>query len=406
MKKLRLLLTVFCILALCVATFTVSTASAEANGPTIGNTTFASDSEIGSVFSWADGSSDAHQRGIDTTTDHTGDGSYSLKMTNFAAHHHMVRFAITGLTAGKDYKFSVWMKIEDFFPAPGDGGSGAYINVGASQDTYSNKMGWGNDLEENSSRDWTYYECFLSPEEDTNYVVVRLWSAIGSLWVDDMKIEEVKPNTDPIIPDASFAAQDLDAGWWSWKDGTASKTIDTTMDKTGDGSYSLKVTNETQCHHVLRIEATNLVVGMDYTFSAWMKPENVYMKSDAGAGAYINIGASADNYSNQIGWGNDVEQPLTRDWDLREATFTASATTYYINIRLWSASGTLWVDDLKLTPHAVIELETDDAGLVDGKFASQSVKGRWKDGWKNGGLYEWSTESHTKDGTGSLKVTT
>ncbi|MBQ1942502.1 MAG: hypothetical protein II368_02510 [Clostridia bacterium] len=105
MKKLRLLLTVFCILALCVATFTVSTASAEANGPTIGNTTFASDSEIGSTFSWTSGSSEVCQKTIDTTTDHTGDGSYSLKLMNTEAKHNMTRFKITNLTAGKDYKF-------------------------------------------------------------------------------------------------------------------------------------------------------------------------------------------------------------------------------------------------------------------------------------------------------------
>ena len=117
MKKLRCLLVVFALIALCSSILTASAIAETENVPTIGNTTFASATESGSTFSWTSGSSEVCQKTIDTTTDHTGDGSYSLKLTNTEAKHNVTRFKITNLTAGKDYKFSIWLKLENFTPA-------------------------------------------------------------------------------------------------------------------------------------------------------------------------------------------------------------------------------------------------------------------------------------------------
>ncbi len=187
-------------------------------------------------------------------------------------------------------------------------------------------------------------------------------------------------------------------GLTSWSGGWTSD--ETTCTKTVENG-AVKLSNSVSGNQYVS-QKVNLVAGETYQLNASIKTDSLVSEGD-GTGGSIHISSSASEIGlAYVGYCGNGEDYGTTDWKDFSKTFTVTTSgEYSVYIRLWGASGTMWVDDVSLAYGDKFSIELDD-----GKFtSSNSFSANWNAGWLNtGATHAWDSASHTSDGTGSLKI--
>lgn len=125
---------------------------------------------------------------------HTDDGTGSLKIehgvglctSSYAAEN-------VYLVQNAKYKVSGWIKTENMNITSANNNVGAYF---AFDEKYNFFFGA---VEQNGTKDWTYYEAyFTATETATHKMECKIWGANGTAWFDDIEIEMVA-EVDPEI---------------------------------------------------------------------------------------------------------------------------------------------------------------------------------------------------------------
>ncbi len=113
----------------------------------------------------------------------------------------------------------------------------------------------------------------------------------------------------------------------------ATYSYDTTVKKEGNQSFKMVYESKVKAHQYYEmIQNVDTVPGKTYTFSGWVKADNIY-------GDTFNMFAN--------GWSENVSLIGTFDWQPFEKTFTATANTTTVRLTFQSPCDALWIDDFK-----------------------------------------------------------
>ncbi len=196
------------------------------------------------------------------------------------------------------------------------------------------------------TNDWQLVEKeFTTPAEPNTswYVRLRLWEASGTVWFDNVKLQELHDN---ILTNGNMETAGGPLSDWS-DSGDGTIIMDTTTKYAGLASG--KITNSATIDDTMLLQHyPALKPNTTYRFTAMMKTDNV-VKNDinkTSSGAIIQLYTGGGNWFFPTGGLTG-----TNDWQLVEKEFTTPAepnTSWYVRLRLWEASGTVWFDNVCL----------------------------------------------------------
>jgi hypothetical protein len=247
------------------------------------------------------------------------------------------------LKANTKYRFRVMVKTSNIVKSnPADNYSGAIIQLyagGANMFLPTGGLAGTNG--------WQLVEReFTTPATPNTswYVRLQLKNASGTVWFDNASLKEVNDN---ILSNGDM--EEIGSPLTDWiPTGSGVKTRDTATKYSGAASgkiYNSATTYDStllQFYPVLKANTT-------YKFSVMMKTSGV-VKADPNndySGAIVQVYAGGVNKFPPTGG-----LAGTNDWQLVEQEFTTSATpntSWFIRLRLWDASGTVWFDNAMLT---------------------------------------------------------
>ena len=133
-----------------------------------------------------------------------------------------------------------------------------------------------------------------------------------------------------------------------WGKGPVTATTGFVTDCVHSGNRALRVqVSATTVDRIGRLQQlSTLKVGETYTFSAYIKTQNV--AGEGGAMLYVICGDPSRVFESRVVTG-------TEDWQRMSVTFTVPANTREVRVHggLWKSTGTLWMDDCQLEKGSV-----------------------------------------------------
>ncbi|MCF6176466.1 MAG: carbohydrate binding domain-containing protein [Victivallaceae bacterium] len=281
--------------------------------------------------------------GSGTTTRDTAikfSGTASGKIVNSATTDDtMLLQFYSALKPNTTYRFTAMVKTDNVIKDSGAGtSSGAIVQLYAGGSNMFFPTGGII-----GTSDWQLVEKIFTTSSAPNatwYVRLRLWSASGTVWFDNVSMQELHDNI--LLNGTMESAGSPIADWSDSGDGAITAATPTGY----KGGLTCKMVNSNATDiTTLQQSYPALKPNTTYNFSVWMKTENV-VKDTPGPGV---SGAIVQLYAG----GSNMFFPTdglvgTNDWTLVEHEFTTSATpntTWYVRLRLWSASGTVWFDN-------------------------------------------------------------
>lgn len=173
--------------------------------------------------------------------------------------------------------------------------------------------------------------------------------------------------TEKVLNGGAESGSGTPANWSNWTDDTAgSFTWDSSVYHSG--SRSLKVTINTAGLHGTWIQdISGITAGKMYEFSYWMKTQNVANADSNGTGAYAAL-LFKDSSGNTIKEVNGVAAIKgTNVWTYVHFVTTAptNAVSVTVHPRLWSTTGSVWFDDIRLQELADVAIDGNEWNLPD-----------------------------------------
>ena len=139
-----------------------------------------------------------------------------------------------------------------------------------------------------------------------------------------------------------------------WGKGPVTATTGFVTDCVHSGNRALRVqVSATTVDRIGRLQQlSTLKVGETYTFSAYVKTQNV--AGEGGAMLYVICGDGTDSGDPSRVFESRVVTG-TEDWQRMSVTFTVPANTCEVRVHggLWKSTGTLWMDDCQLEKGSV-----------------------------------------------------
>jgi len=270
-------------------------------------------------------------------------GEASCKITNLSTTDNTVALQYyQSLKPNTTYRFSIMMKTDSVVKNdPAVSTSGALVQLYAGGSNLFFPMPG-----ESGTSDWHLVErIFTTPAVPNTiwYVRLRLWNASGTVWFDNASLVELNHNF--ILNGGMETAGSPLADWIKSGPGTVTRDVDVKY----FGDASCKITNLSTADNTVALQYyAALKPATSYYFSAKMKTDSV-VKADPNSnssGALVQIYAGGANEFTPLPGTSG-----TNDWQLIEKTFTTPATpntTWYVRLRLWNASGTVWFDNVIL----------------------------------------------------------
>jgi Carbohydrate binding domain len=276
----------------------------------------------------------------DTTIKYSGEASAKIVNSATTDDSTLLQY-YPALKPSTTYRFTAMMKTDSVVKDDsGDNYSGAIVQV------YTGGGNWFVPTGGISgTNDWQLVEkIFTTPEiPNTNwYIRLRLREASGTVWYDNVKLQELNDNI--LLNGTMESASSPLSDWIDAGDGTI--TMDTSTKYSGLASGKIvnsSTTDDTmllQYYPILKADTT-------YRFTAMMKTDSV-VKDDPDENA---SGAIVQLYTGGGNWFFPIELIGTNDWQLVEKEFTTPVmpnTSWFVRLRLREASGTVWYDNVCL----------------------------------------------------------
>lgn len=192
------------------------------------------------------------------------------------------------------------------------------------------------------TNDWTAFsERFVATQTGEYTVYARLWGACGTLWVDNVSLQEIGKTE---LKDGTFSNADVSA--WKdayWDGATGSAKAERVSDThTADGSGALKITTDSNSPHTYVGTKVYLPKGI-YKVSGYIKTDELTNCTEGARFGYrlADVVASPNFICGPTG--------TLGDWTLYSGYFTAEEEgEYVITCMLWSAVGSAYFDDVTL----------------------------------------------------------
>ncbi|WP_231186408.1 PVC-type heme-binding CxxCH protein [Haladaptatus sp. DYF46] len=197
------------------------------------------------------------------------------------------------------------------------------------------------------------YETIRKEENYSDELLVDAATSAGAQHADgfltayeeneDTSDDDDKPN---LLTNPSFekSTASVMPGEWTTKKWSGSASFSAT-ETSRTGTYSARISSpegvDGSWQHTVSVEPNT-----EYTYTAWLKTENLQLKDSSAEGAFINIGELAeDTVSNTVTEG-------TNDWTKVEIDFNSGdheQLTLNATLGGWGlATGTVWFDDISL----------------------------------------------------------
>jgi Carbohydrate binding domain len=269
-------------------------------------------------------------------------GSASCNIYNASTSYDTrLRQDFIALKPNTTYRFTGMMKTDNVIKAdPSNNYSGAQIQLYAGGSNLFLPL-----IGESGSSDWHLVEKTFTTPVSPNiywYVRLRLWDASGTVWFDNISLQELNHN---YMLNGDMETAGLPIYDWSV---VGNGTIARDSDIKYSGTASCKIYNAlTSDDTRLRQDFVVLEPNTSYCFTAMMKTDSV-VKDDPDndfSGAIIQLYTGGGNWFFPIGLTG------TNDWQLVEKEFTtpvAPNSNWFVRLRLWDASGTVWYDNVCL----------------------------------------------------------
>ena len=198
-----------------------------------------------------------------------------------------------------EYTFSVWVKTENT-ALQWPGAPGVYVNLACD----NNKVLASESL--NKDSDWT----LLSVVVNGAVLTGKEWSVCfdiaaeyitGNIYIDNATLEVTgkatpiaKPDEDELLKNNSFEIYSAGsfANWTSWKGNKGNTKFEQVAGRTGKAA---KITVDDDNNIVNLYQELKLDPTLEYTFSVWVKTENIKLQWPGAQGVYLNF-----KYNNNV----------------------------------------------------------------------------------------------------------
>jgi len=258
---------------------------------------------------------------------------------------------------GKTYYY----KVSAVDASENEGAYSAQASVSIGYEAYTNT------LAVTDSTAYDYYE--INADYENGYKV-RVYKKAGVIGYLQDKLGYVRQNinldfystpmvlkyngsaySDKVLNGGAESGSGSPDNWQTWNDANGTFTWDSSVKHSG--SRSLKIHNSSQSAHSTWYQQTaNITVGKQYEVSYWVKTENLVGPSDAGRGAYLNIQfLDAGGATLGASGGFDAASNIgTQDWTYftSKVTIPSGTATLQLSTNLFSNSGTVWFDDIRV----------------------------------------------------------
>ena len=156
------------------------------------------------------------------------------------------------------------------------------------------------------------------------------------------------PHIENLLADSS--AENAESGWTVETYNLPCVSIDTTEHYLGAKSMKVETTAGSESPVVVAEQVVDVAPGQTYTFSAYVKTDNVRI-APGNYGAMLNVFFLSDrDSSNHVSAHTSEYLVGTQDWQRIKVTATApeNATAVRVCCGLWGATGTAWFDCMQL----------------------------------------------------------
>jgi len=211
----------------------------------------------------------------------------------------------------KEYTFSVWVKTKNI-DLQWPGAQGVYLNLSCN----NGKILMSESV--NSDSDWQKLEVVvnggvLTGEEWSVRFDIAAEYLTGEVFIDDANIKVTgkatpitKPDDDELLKNNSFEIYSAGnfANWTVWKGNKGNTTVEQVKGRTGKAA---KITVDDNNNIVNLYQEVELEPSSEYTFSVWVKTEDIALQWPGAQGVYLNF-----KYNNNVVL---MSKPVTIDSD-------------------------------------------------------------------------------------------
>ena len=250
-----------------------------------------------------------------------------------------------------EYTFSVWVKTENI-ALQWSGAQGVYLNLSCD----NSKVLMSESVNANSN--WQKLEVVvnggvLDGDEWSIRFDVAAEYLTGDIYIDDAAIEVTgvatpvtKPDADELLKNNSFEIFSAGnfAHWTMWKGNKGNTKLEQVDGRTGKAA---KITVDNNNNIVNLYQEIKLDPECEYTFTAWVKTENIALQWPGAQGVYLNL-----TYNNNVVL---MSKPITVDSDWQKLELVVNGGILKgeewgvrFDIAAEFLTGNIYIDDVSL----------------------------------------------------------
>ncbi|THF76714.1 FlgD immunoglobulin-like domain containing protein [Cohnella fermenti] len=332
------------------------------------------------------------------------DGAKSVKITGTSATDRAsISYTYNNASslAGNSYTFSIYQKTSGVTSS--NLGTTLRVNF-LDENNRSVKLLLNKPGATGTTAGWEQLQTTFSVPYGTVKIVLEagLWYASGTVWWDSPSLNQVNVLTNPGFETDAAPADGVPDNWTRINYGTTNATFDLDTATKYSGSQSARITSgaaTTRSNYSQKFDVSAFQ-GKRFTLSAYEKTDNVVSSEYGTAIRVLFLNASNVNIGTNLYVAGNKG---TTDWTSLTTGFAIPEGVVYVQVEcfLWLATGTVWWDDVQLTPFT-------DGWLVNSSFETPSENADLPYGWLRdvSGSPTSSFDSSTRyDGDQSYKMT-